>query len=204
MSNRQRGPSLNLRWRRDGHETSAKNDSGWRRRAREAWQAFGNTPRAFRLVWDCSRPATLAMAGLTLLAAALPVAQAWVAKLIVDGVVSTARQGVSPAQGLISVAPYLGLEFALIFTGAVAGQLRSLAEHLLHSQLTNHVSTLIIRQALALDLRFFEDANFYDRLQNARREADLRALRIVNDGFFLAQDAITLLSLAVLLVRFSP
>ena len=37
------------------------------------WQAFGNTPRAFRLVWDCSWPATLAMAGLTLVAAALPV-----------------------------------------------------------------------------------------------------------------------------------
>lgn len=204
MKSRWRGPSLNLRWHRDGHETLAKNDSDWRRRAREVWQAFSNTPRAFRLVWDCSRPAALAMAGLTVLAAALPGAQAWVAKLIVDGVVSSIGQGLPSAQGLAHVAPYVGLEFGLIFTGTVVGQLRSLAEHLLHSHLTNHVNTLIIRQALALDLRFFEDAAFYDKLQNARREADLRALRIVNDGFFLAQDAITLLTLAALLVRFSP
>jgi len=205
LSSIQGGPSLfNLHRRRDGHESSAKNDSGWRRRAREVWQAFGNTPRAFRLVWDCSRPAALAMAGLTLVAAALPAAQAWVAKLIVDGVLSSIGQGASPAQGLAYVAPYLGMEFGLIFTGTVIGRLRSLAEHLLHSQLTNHVNTLIIRQALALDLCFFEDAHFYDRLQNARREADRRALRIVNDGFFLVQNAITLLSLAVLLVRFSP
>ena len=205
MSSIQGGPSLfNLHRRQDGHESSPQSDSGWRRRAREVWQAFGNTPRAFRLVWDCSRPATLAMAGLTLLAAALPAAQAWVAKLIVDGVLSSIGQGASPAQGLAYVAPYLGLEFGLIFTGTVIGRLRSLAEHLLHSQLTNHVNTLIIRQALALDLRFFENARFYDRLQNARREADRRALRIVNDGFFLVQNAITLLSLAALLVRFSP
>ena len=198
------GSGHRLNRRRDGHESLAKNDSHWRGRAREVWQAFGNTPRAFRLVWDCSRPAALVMAGLTLLAAALPAAQAWVAKLIVDGVVSSIGQGASPAQGLAYVAPYLGLEFGLIFTGTVVGRLRSLAEHLLHSQLTNHINTLIIRQALALDLRFFEDARFYDRLQNARREADRRTLRIVNDGFFLVQNAITLLSLMVLLVRFSP
>ena len=199
-----RGPSFKLRWRHDGPESSAKSGSGWRGRVREVWQAFGNTPRAFRLVWDCSRPATLAMAGLTLLAAALPAAQAWVAKLIVDGVVSSIGQGLPPVQGLAYVAPYLGMEFGLIFTGAVIGQLRSLAEHLLHSQLTNHVNTLIIRKSLALDLRFFEDAAFYDKQQNARREADVRALRVVNDGFFLVQDTITLLTLAALLVRFSP
>jgi len=63
-----------LRWRHDGHESAAKSGSGWRRRVREVWQVFGNTPRAFRLVWDCGWPATLAMAGLTLVAAALPAA----------------------------------------------------------------------------------------------------------------------------------
>jgi len=199
-----RGPSFKSRWRHDSHDSSAKNGSGWRSRVREVWQAFGNTPRVFRLVWDCSRPATMAMAGLTLLAAALPAAQAWVAKLIVDGVVSSIGQRLPPVQGLAYVAPYLGMEFGLIFAGAVIGQLRSLAEHLLHSQLTNHVNTLIIRRSLALDLRFFEDAAFYDKQQNARREADVRALRVVNDSFFLVQDTLTLLTLAALLLRFSP
>ena len=193
-----------------GHPPQERNDSpaggdaGWRSRVRETLHAFRNTPRAFHLVWECSRPAAVAMAALTLLAAALPAAQAWVAKLIVDGVVSSITQGVSPAQGLTDVAPYLGLEFGLILTGTLVARLRGLAEHLLHSRLTNHVTTLIVRQALALDLRFFEDAEFYDKLQNARREADWRALRIVNDSFYLVQHAITLLSLAALLVRFSP
>ena len=189
---------------RDGHEAAMKDRTDWRSRVREVWRAYRNTPRAFRLVWDCSRPSALAMAALTLLSAALPAAQAWVAKLIVDSVVASISQRAAPTQGLAHVVPYLGLEFGLIFADTVAGRLRSLAEHMLHSRLTNHVSTLIVRQALALDLRFFEDAQFYDRLQNARREADSRALRIVNDSFFAVQHAITLLSLAALLVRFSP
>ncbi len=175
-----------------------------RTRAREIWSAYGNTPRAFALVWECSRPATVALAALTLLGAALPAAQAWVAKLIVDSVVASISQRVSSTEGLAWVAPYLGLEFALIFAGVVLARMRSLAEHLLHSQLANHVNTLIIRKALTLDLHFFEDAQFYDKLQNARREADWRALRILNDGFFLVQSTITLLSLAALLLRFSP
>jgi ATP-binding cassette subfamily B protein len=185
-------------------EGEEESHSGQWQRVRRTWEAFGNTPRAFRLVWECSWPATLAMAGLTLLSGALPAVQAWAGKLIVDGVVTAIDQGMPPARGLSYIAPYLGLEFGLILIGTIASQLRSLAEHLLHSQLTNHVSTLIMNKALSLDLSFFEDAGFYDKLQNARREADQRALRIVNDGFFLLQNILTLISLAALLIRFSP
>ncbi|MBI4296952.1 MAG: ABC transporter ATP-binding protein [Chloroflexi bacterium] len=195
---------FNLYRRLRGRRTMGKEGSSWRGQAREVWQTFGNTPRAFRLVWECGRLEALAMATVTVLSAFLPAAQAWVAKLIVDSVVSSIRQGLSPGQGFAHVMPYLGIEFGLIFVGAVAGQLRSLAEHLLHAQLVNHVNTLIIRKALTLDLRFFEDAHFYDKLQNARREADWNAVRIVNEGFLLVQNVITLLSMAALVMRFSP
>jgi len=176
----------------------------WRQQARDMSRAFANTPRAFRLVWECGKLEALAMAALTVVSAFLPAAQAWVAKLIVDSVVSSIGLGLSTSQGFADVLPFLGFEFGLILVGTVAGQLRSLAEHLLHSKLINHVNTLIIRKALALDLRYFEDPRFYDKLQNARREADWNTLRIVNEGFNLVQNAITLVSMAALVVRFSP
>ena len=37
-------------------------------------------------------------------------------------------------------------------------------------------------KALALDLSHFENAEYYDKLENARREADWRSLQIVNGG----------------------
>ena len=82
--------------------------------------------------------------------------------------------------------------------------MRSLFDRILQSQLTNHVNSLIIRKAISLDLRFFEDPVFYDTLQNARRQADTSALNIVNSTLQMVQQVITLVSLVVLLVRFSP
>jgi len=139
-----------------------------------------------------------------LVAALLPAAQAWVGKLIIDAIVSATRQGMEPVAGLRFVLPYLALEFALLLISSTASQMRSLLDRILQSQLTNHVNSLIIRKAISLDLQFFEDPIFYDMLQNARRQADTSALNIVNSSLQMIQQVITLISLVVLIVRFSP
>jgi ATP-binding cassette subfamily B protein len=171
---------------------------------REFWKALRNTPEAFRLVWSASRKAALVGAGLTLVAAFLPAAQAWAGKLIIDAIVSAADQGMQPVAGLRYVAPYLALEFVLVLIGSMTSQVRSLFDRILQSQLTNHVNSLIIRKAISLDLQFFENPIFYDTLQNARRQADVSALNIVNSTLQMVQQTITLISLVVLLFRFSP
>lgn len=175
-----------------------------RNQVREFWEALRNTPQAYRLVWAASRRAALGGMGLTLIAAVLPAAQAWVGKLIIDAIVNATRQGMAPVAGLRYVAPFLALEFALLLISSITGQVRSLTDRILQSQLTNHVNSLIIHQAIRLDLRFFEDPVFYDMLQNARRQADVSALNIVNSMLQMVQQAITLVSLIFLLVRFSP
>ena len=171
---------------------------------REFWEALRNTPEAFRLVWSTSRPAALAGIGLTLIAAVLPAAQAWAGKLIVDAIVSAIGQGMEPVAGLRYVLPYLALEFVLLLVSSITSQMRNLFDRVLQSQLTNHVNSLIINKAIGLDLQFFEDPIFYDMLQNARRQADTSALSIVNSTLQMVQQVITLISLVVLLTRFSP
>jgi ATP-binding cassette subfamily B protein len=171
---------------------------------REFWEALRNIREAFRLVWSSSRLAALAALGLTFVAAVLPAGQAWVGKLIIDSIVNAARQGLDAAAGFRIVLPYIALEFAFVLIGSLTSQVRALFDRMLQAQLTNHVNSLIIRKALSLDLQFFEDPAFYDTLQNARRQADTSALTIVNSTFQLVQQIITLMSLVVLLVRFSP
>lgn len=175
-----------------------------RNQVREFWEALRNTPEAFRLVWASSRRAALAGMALTLISAVLPAAQAWAGKLIIDSIVNAANLGMEPVEGLRSVLPYLVLEFVLVLIGSVTHQVRSLVDRILQSQLTNHVNSLIINKAINLDLQFFENPVFYDTLQNARRQADVSALNIVNSTLQMAQQIITLVSLVVLLLRFSP
>ncbi|RPI86895.1 MAG: ABC transporter ATP-binding protein [Chloroflexi bacterium] len=166
--------------------------------------SYSNIKRAFILVIDAHKPSSAAMALSTVVGALIPPAQAWLGKLIVDGVVNAINTGIGAEAGLRSVLPYLAAELALFLLQAGNMQLRTLAEHILHSRINLAINSRIIKKAIDLDLVYFENPEFYDKLQNARREADFRSLRIVNNGFMLIQNTITLASFAVLLVSFSP
>lgn len=168
------------------------------------WEALRNTPEAFRLVWSSSPRSAMAGIALTVVAAVMPAAQAWVGKLIIDSILTAINQNLLPMDGLRFVLPYLVLEFVLVLISSLTSQVRSLFDRILQSQLTNHVNSLIIRKAISLDLQFFENPVFYDTLQNARRQADISALNIVNSTLQIIQQIITLVSLIILLIRFSP
>ena len=63
----------------------------------QQWEKLRNslvhTPQALRLVWQANHVATLGLGFLTIGGALLPATQAWVGKLIVDGVVASIQHG---------------------------------------------------------------------------------------------------------------
>lgn len=191
---------------RRGRRSPQNNEApkSWRERSKEIRDAFGNIPGAFGLVWHADRQSTIIMGFLTILGAALPATQAWAGAMIVDTVVNALKLGSSPPEGLRHAAPYLGIEFGLLLLGSILNQTRRLYEHVLNARMSHYINTEIIRKALALDLYHFEDSNFYDKLQNARREADSRALGIINGAFMVVQNLITLFSFAAILLTFNP
>lgn len=176
----------------------------WAERMSDLRSSLKNIPRAFGLVWQAYPTGTVFMALITLISSALPISQAWVAKLIVDEVVASINGSTPLAVALQATLPFLAVEFGLITLGAVLSQGRTLVEHVLNARLGNTINTAIIRKALALDLHYFEDAEFYDKLQNARRESNFRALSIINTSFSVVQGILILLSFAVGLLAFSP
>jgi ATP-binding cassette subfamily B protein len=171
---------------------------------REFYAALENIPLAFQLLWEADRNNTLLLAGVTLIGAILPVSEAWVTKLIIDGVVDSIRKGLSSRQGIEAILPYLLLEFSLILTGAIISQARQLIDELIDHRLGHVINTKIIRKALSLEVKYFEDAKFYDQMQNARRQSEYRAMALVNGAFMLIQNTITLLSFLILLLNFNP
>jgi ATP-binding cassette subfamily B protein len=176
----------------------------WAERQVKIRDSAMNVRRAFALVWSAHPASAAAMLACTLVGSLLPAAQAWIGKLIVDTVVTAINTQSGAWVGLQAALPYLAMEFGLLVLQSANGQARSFAEHVLHARINLSLNSRIIRKALELDLTHFENAEFYDKLQNARREADWRSLQIVNGGFYLAQNAITLLSFAGLLFLFSP
>jgi ATP-binding cassette subfamily B protein/ATP-binding cassette subfamily C protein len=159
-------------------------------------------PGTLRLVWEADRRGTLAVAALTGTLALLPAGIAWVGKLIVDGVVLAARSGAEPDR--VRVLWLVAAELLLMAVQLSAARLLALRRELLRGALGNRVNERILEKALELELRHFEDADVYDKMQNARREASSRPLSLVMQGFAIAQNAVTLVALSGLLLRLSP
>jgi ATP-binding cassette, subfamily B, bacterial len=166
-------------------------------------QSFTHTPQAVRFVWRTNRWATMGLALLTLGGALLPATQAWVGKLIVDGVVASI-QSAQDAEQVRKVFIYLLIELVLFLLSAAFNHGRRLIQQLIQLQLANRIRGEIIGKALTLDLAYFEDSDFYDRLQNARREGGYKPVELINDTFLIVQNMITLISFALLMLRFSP
>ena len=174
--------------------------SSWK----DASDALRNTPQAFKLVWQASKRHTLINFSLIPLIAVLPAAQSWVGKMIVDRILQAIDINADVQAGLQLVLPFVLFEFALLLVSTLLSSFQSLSNNILRSLLTRHVNTLIIDKSISLDLQFYEDPVFYDNMQNARRRADSSALAIVTSISQVAQQLITLISLVVLLVGFSP
>ncbi len=173
-----------------------------RERARLTLQYLRYLPRTFALVRESSRAFAAGMIALLVGQAALPAAMAWVGKLIVDAVVAAARTGDPAARW--HVLRLVGLEALLMAVSTAMSRGQSLLRDLMRASLGNHVNTLILEKAATLELRHFEDADFYDKMQNARREASTRPLSMALETASLLQQILILISYAALLVRLSP
>src|SRR5205085_2370650 len=173
-----------------------------RERARLTLQYLKYLPRTFALVRESSRAFAAGMIALLIGQAALPAAMAWIGKLIVDAVVAAARSG-DPAQRWL-VLRLVALEAGLMALSTAMSRGQALLRDLMRASLGNHVNTLILEKAATLELRHFEDADFYDKIQNARREASIRPLSMALETASLLQQFLILISYAALLVRLSP
>ena len=162
---------------------------------------FRYSRRAMQLVWSTNRALTVAIGTLTLLAGILPAGIAWVGAQIVDAVVAAIGDA---TLGTTRVIEYVLLEGGLVAALAAVQRGLGLCQSLLRAQLGQRVNVMILEKALTLELRHFEDSEFYDKLIRARREASTRPLSLVMRSFGLAQNAISLVSYGVLLVQFSP
>ena len=69
--------------------------------------------------------------------------------------------------------------------------------------LGHRVNVIILEKAIELDLPQFEDAEFYDSMNRARRGASSRPLGLINKTFGLIQNGISLLTYGALLLQFS-
>jgi len=160
----------------------------------------GNVRRAIGIAWRVERRLTVQYLIGNVISALLPIAIAYVGKRIVDAVVDASRD---PAHPLGPSLTWVGVELGLILAQHISGQAIGYHGQLLRARLAMHVDQLIFDKALRLGLRHFEDAEFNDMLERARKESGWRPLEMITHGLRLTRNVVTLVGYAILLMQFS-
>ncbi len=157
-------------------------------------ELFGHTQRTLSLVWASSPSLLVYMSALGLCGALLPLFVAYAGKRIIDAVVLRNRP---------LTLNWVAFELFFVVLLAATQRGQGLVRSLLGARLGTDVNVQILDKALRLDLSFFEDAEFYDKLTRARREASSRPVALISESFALVQNVVTLFGYAVMLARFS-
>jgi ATP-binding cassette subfamily B protein len=166
---------------------------------KERLEALRYVPELFRLIWRTHRGYTIAMILLRIARSVVPVLTFWVGKLILDAVIAAKATHGSLSQ----VWRYLALELAIVLTGEILARASSLIESLLGDLFSNAMSVQLMEHAAKLDLAQFEDPEFYDHLERARRQTVGR-IALLSLLLSMSQDALTLLTLAGALIAYNP
>lgn len=166
---------------------------------KQQFSAIGNLPRFFKMIWQASPKMAIANVLLRLLKSAFPLMMLYIGKEIIDEVVHLIDQPGDMQRLWL----FVGLEFSLAILSELMNRAITLLDSLLGDLLSNKSSEQLIRHAATLDLYQFEDSNFYDKLERARRQTTGRTV-LMSMVLTQAQEFITIFFLGAGLVVFNP
>ena len=168
---------------------------------KERFRALRTIPPFFRLIWQTNPRLFAASVVLRVVRAAIPVTMLYIGKLIIDEVIRLTEAG--GGDDLTNILTLIGLEFGLAIVSDAINRSTVLLDSLLGDKFANETSARLMDHAGQLDLTQFEDADFYDKLERARRQTNGRTA-LMSQVLGQFQSLITIGFLAVGLVAFSP
>jgi ATP-binding cassette subfamily B protein len=172
-------------------------------RLKTAMANLASLPRALRLVWTAVPGWTAAGLGLIFIQGLIPVALVYLTKVAVDRLVEAIRLGGGGASLGRLMVPGAIIGGLLLFNElltSLSRWVRAAQAEYLH----DHIRNLIHDQAIAADLAFYEQPEYYDHLHRARDESAYRSVELVSSLGQLLQSTVTLAAMAAVLLPYGP
>ncbi len=169
------------------------------------------------LVWETNPFILVLMMFFCLCDGFLPVIGAYISKDLlneISKVLHTEEAILSLKNGspfAILVEPLLGtVAFLLLFYfvyqffSKILSKVGGIVSNLAGELVCNHIKLKIVEKAKTVDLASFDRPEFYEKLENANREAGMRPIGILRSTFNVISTLISIVSFAVILVGLHP
>lgn len=158
-------------------------------------------PWALRLVWAAAPRWSSAWLVLLVLQGVLPAAIIFLTKLTIDSL-THALGTVSIWQSIQLSLWLLGLTAGIMVITEVVEGAVGLVRTVQSEYIEDHITALVHRKSLTLDLRFYEEPEYHDQLEQVRGEASSRSRALLESVGNLVQNGITVLAIAAVLVPY--
>ena len=158
--------------------------------------AFASIPRVLKLVLSASTLLTVFMGVLSILQGFMPALSIEITQFVVNSVELGIR--------LRSVNPIwlpVGLQLLVVLLTSLLSTLGNIVQQLLQEKVSNKVQLMVLEKSNTLDLAFFEDSTFYDKLRQATDQSTYQPVSMISQTFDLFRTTVTLLSVIVILLR---
>lgn len=148
----------------------------------------------FRLVWEAQPFLLIFMIFMALYNGFMPLAGTVITASLLEAVVQSFT-------GESNIILPLLLQFGYLFLNSLTSSINNIVTQVAGEKVTNHVKVKIMTKAKEIDIACFDMPDFYEKLENANREAGMRPINILRATFELVSKAISMVSyFAVLMV----
>ena len=155
----------------------------------------------FRLVWETRPWILFVMLFTAVFDGAMPVVGAMISRELLNRLAEAFGGGEELLSGILFL---LILQFAHLFLTRLVAQVSQILNNIAGELVVNHVNVKIMNKAKEVDLSGFDRPEFYEKLENAGREAGHRPIQILRANFTIISTAISMVSFIVILYAVSP
>ena len=162
------------------------------------------------LVWEAAPLLLVAMITLCMLDGVLPVVGAYISKDLINiiaDLIGSASLGNIGSDIVVTMRPLLWLflfYFIYLFLNKMMLRFKTMTTNIAGELVANHIRLKITAKAKDVDIASFDRPEFYERLENANREAGMRPIQILNATFSVVSASISMISFIVVLATLSP
>ena len=148
----------------------------------------------YRIVWETGPWILFVMVFMAVLQGILPILSAFVGSKILNGL-AEAYPAVSAVAASIpgTVMTFLIMSFVISFVQSVASRINNTVMNISGELVANNVNLKIMNKAREVDVASFDRPEFYEKLENASREAGHRPLTILRSNFSIVSTLISMI-----------
>lgn len=160
----------------------------------------------FGLVWEAKPLLLFVMIFMAVFNGVMPVVGSYISANLLNSLsmLFTEHRELSEGELAKLIIVPLALQFGYLFftrlVNAISGMITSISGEVV----TNHVKVKIMKKAKEIDLARYDMPEFYEKLENANREAGMRPIHILNSTFSLVSNVISIVSYIIILIAISP